>query len=225
MHVVISGGTGGLGASVVEAFLAQGAEVHLPIIEAELPTHLAWRGDARVHSAKVSLDDEAQVTAFYTALPALWASIHLVGGFAMAKIEDTSLGEFEQQWRMNAVTCFLGCREAVKAIRKTGKGGRIVNVAARPAVAPVGGMIAYASSKATVASITQSLAAEVVHDDILVNAVLPSTIDTPMNRKSQPNADFSKWPRPAQIASTIAFLASETNAVTTGTLVPVYGRG
>jgi NAD(P)-dependent dehydrogenase (short-subunit alcohol dehydrogenase family) len=224
MHVVISGGTGGLGASVVEAFLAQGAEVHLPIIEAELPAHLAWRGDARVHAAKLSLDDEPQVTAFYGALPELWASIHLVGGFAMAKIEDTSLADFEKQWRMNAVTCFLGCREAVKAIRKTGTGGRIVNVSARPAVSPVAGMIAYASSKATVAAITQNLAAEVLHDNILVNAVLPSTIDTPANRKSMPNADHSKWPTPAQIAETITFLASEHNAVTTGTLVPVYGR-
>jgi NAD(P)-dependent dehydrogenase (short-subunit alcohol dehydrogenase family) len=224
MHVVISGGTGGLGASVVEAFLARGAEVHLPILEAELPAHLAWRGDARVHAAKLSLDDELQVTAFYATLPELWASIHLVGGFTMAKVEDTSLADFEKQWRMNAVTCFLGCREAVKTIRKTGKGGRIVNVAARPAVTPVAGMIAYAASKATVASITQSLAAEVLHDNILVNAVLPSTIDTPANRKSQPNADHSKWPTPAQIAETIMFLASEHNAVTTGTLVPVYGR-
>ncbi|HEX7703385.1 MAG TPA: hypothetical protein VF403_21745, partial [Kofleriaceae bacterium] len=76
MHVVISGGTGGLGASVVEAFLARGAEVHLPIIEAELPAHLAWRGDARVHAATLSLDDEPQVTEFYGALPELWASIH-----------------------------------------------------------------------------------------------------------------------------------------------------
>jgi NAD(P)-dependent dehydrogenase (short-subunit alcohol dehydrogenase family) len=224
MHVVISGGTGGLGASVVEALLARGAEVHLPMLEAELPAHLAWRGDARVHAATLSLDDEPQVTAFYSALPELWASIHLVGGFAMAKVEDTSLADFEKQWRMNAVTCFLGCREAVKTIRKTGKGGRIVNVAARPAVTPVAGMIAYASSKATVAAITQSLAAEVLHDNILVNAVLPSTIDTPANRKSMPNADHSKWPTPAQIAETISFLVSEHNAVTTGTLVPVYGR-
>jgi NAD(P)-dependent dehydrogenase (short-subunit alcohol dehydrogenase family) len=224
MHVVISGGTGGLGASVVEAFLARGAEVHLPIIEVELPGHLAWRGDARVHPATLSLDNEPQVTAFYGALPELWASIHLVGGFAMAKVEDTSLADFEKQWRMNAVTCFLGCREAVKTIRKTGKGGRIVNVAARPAVTPVAGMIAYASSKATVAAITQNLAAEVLHDNIFVNAVLPSTIDTPANRKSMPTADHSKWPTPAQIAETIAFLASEHNAVTTGTLVPVYGR-
>ncbi len=224
MNVVITGGTGGLGASVVEAFLAQGAEVHLPIFERELPAHLAWRGDARVHARQVSLEDEAQVTAFYAAIGPLWASVHLVGGFGMAPIAETSLADFEKQWRLNAVTCFLGCREAVKAIRTSGKGGRIVNVAARPAVQPVAGMIAYASSKATVAAITQNLAVEVLPENILVNAVLPSTIDTPANRKAMPNADHAKWPTPAQIAATIYFLASEHNALTTGTLVPVYGR-
>jgi NAD(P)-dependent dehydrogenase (short-subunit alcohol dehydrogenase family) len=222
MDVVITGGTGGLGSSVVAAFLARGFDVHLPIIEADFTA--PWRGDAKVHPQKLSLDDERQVTEFYGALPSLWASIHLVGGFAMAKIEDTSLADFENQWRMNAVTCFLGCREAVKAIRKSGNGGRIVNVAARPAVTPVAGMLAYASSKAMVASITQNLAVEVVQENILVNAVMPSTIDTPANRKAMPNADHSKWPTPAQIAETISFLASEQNAVTTGTLVPVYGR-
>jgi NAD(P)-dependent dehydrogenase (short-subunit alcohol dehydrogenase family) len=224
VNVVVSGGTGALGASVVAAFLARGADVHLPILEQELPSHLAWRGDARIHASTISLDDENHVAKFYGALPSLWASVHLVGGFAMAPIAETSLADFEKQWRLNAVTCFLGCREAVKAIRKSGQGGRIVNVAARPAVTPTPGMIAYASAKATVAAITTSLAAEVIGENILVNAVLPSTIDTPANRKAMPDADHAKWPTPAQIAETIAFLASEKNALTTGTLVPVYGR-
>ncbi|HEY3805878.1 MAG TPA: SDR family NAD(P)-dependent oxidoreductase [Kofleriaceae bacterium] len=223
MRVVVTGGTGGLGAAVVETFLARGADVHLPIVEAELPGHLAWRGHAKVHAARVSLDDEAQVAGFYAALPDLWASIHLVGGFAMAPIAETSLAQFEQQWRINAVTCFLGCREAVKAIRKSGKGGRIVNVAARPVVSAAKQMTAYAAGKAAVASITQTLGAELVEERILVNAVLPSIIDTPANRTSMPKADHARWPKPAQIAETIAFLASEGNTLTSGTLVPVYG--
>jgi NAD(P)-dependent dehydrogenase (short-subunit alcohol dehydrogenase family) len=225
MHIVVTGGTGALGAGVVDVLLERGATVHLPMIEPVLPKHLAWRDHARVHATpKVSLDDEAQVSAFYMALPELWASIHLVGGFAMASIAETSLADFEKQWRLNTVTCFLTCREAVKAIRKTGAGGRIVNVAARPVVVPTGGMIGYVASKAGVASITQSLAAELLAETILVNAVLPSTIDTPANRAAMPDADFTRWPSPAQIAQTIAFLASRENALTTGTLVPVYGR-
>ncbi len=225
MHVVITGATGALGAGVVDVLLARGATLHVPIVEDALPAHATGLRHERVHvTPKVSLDDEAQVSAFYGALPELWASIHLVGGFGMAKVAETTLADFEKQWRLNTVTCFLACREAVKAIRKTGKGGRIVNVAARPVVQPAGGMVAYVTSKAGVASLTQTIAAEVLAENILVNAVLPSTIDTPANRKSMPNADFDTWPKPSELAATIAFLASAENAVTTGTLVPVYGR-
>ena len=85
-------------------------------------------------------------------------------------------------------------------------------------------MIAYVTSKAGVASITQSLAAEVLADNILVNAVLPSTIDTPANRASMPKADHASWPKPVELAETIAFLSSPQNSLTTRTLVPVYGR-
>ncbi len=225
MNIVVTGATGALGAGLVDLLLERGATLHLPIVEAELPAHLPWRDNPRVRAVpKISLDDERQVAAFYGDLAGLWASIHLVGGFAMAKIADTSLADFEKQWRLNTATCFLACREAVKAIRKTGSGGRIVNVAARPVQTPVPGMIAYATAKAGVAAITQALAAEVLADNILVNAVLPSTIDTPANRAAMPKADFANWPKPAQIAQTIAFLASPENALTTGTLVPVYGR-
>jgi NAD(P)-dependent dehydrogenase (short-subunit alcohol dehydrogenase family) len=219
-HVVVTGGTGALGAAVVEALLARGATVHLPIMEAALPAHLPWRD--RVHAVPgVSLEREDDVVTFYAALPALWASIHLVGGFAMAPVTETSLADFEKQWRLNTATCFLACREAVRAMKS---GGRIVNVAARPAVTPTAGMIAYATAKAGVAALTQALAAEVLPQGILANAVLPSVIDSPANRAAMPKADHASWPKPAQIAETIAFLASEQNALTTGTLVPVYGR-
>lgn len=225
MHVVVTGATGALGAGVVDVLLARGATIHVPMVEAALPAHVTWRDDPRIRATpNVSLDDEAQVSAFYGALPELWASIHLVGGFAMAGVIDTSLADFEKQWRLNTVTCFLACREAVKTMRKTGHGGRIVNVAARPVVQPAAGMIAYVTAKAGVAALTQALAAEVLADGILVNAVLPSVIDTPANRASMPKADHARWPKPAELAETIAFLASAQNALTTGTLVPVFGR-
>ena len=225
MNIVVTGGTGALGAGLVEVLLARGATVHLPMVEPELPAHLPWRDHASVRAApRVSLDDEAQVTAFYAALPALYASIHLVGGFAMAKIADTSLADLEKQWRLNTVTCFLACREAVQAMRRTGGGGRIVNVAARPVLVPTAGMLAYVTAKAGVAALTQALAAEVLAENILVNAVLPSIIDTAANRASMPKADHASWPKPKELAATIAFLASPENALTTGTLVPVYGR-
>jgi NAD(P)-dependent dehydrogenase (short-subunit alcohol dehydrogenase family) len=205
-HVVVTGGHGALGKGVVEILEAKGAIVHV----ADRPA--------------VDFGDEASATAFYAGLPPLWASIHLVGGFAMGKIEATSLADLEAQWRINTATCFLACREAVKALRKSG-GGRIVNVAARPVLAPTAGMIAYVAAKAGVAAITQALATEVLADRILVNAVLPSIIDTPANRAAMPKADYASWPKPAELAQAIVFLASPENSLTTGTLVPVYGRG
>jgi NAD(P)-dependent dehydrogenase (short-subunit alcohol dehydrogenase family) len=101
-----------------------------------------------------------------------------------------------------------------------------VNVAARPALEPRsgGGMVAYVASKAAVAALTQALAAEVAPRRILVNAVAPSTIDTAANRSAMPQADHDSWPKPAEIAATIAFLASPHNHVTSGAIVPVYGR-
>jgi NAD(P)-dependent dehydrogenase (short-subunit alcohol dehydrogenase family) len=205
-HVVVTGGKGALGGAVVALLQARGAVVHVPDI------------------ATVDLADEVAAVGYYADVPSLWASIQLAGGFAMAPIAETALADLEAQWRLNTVTCFLACREAVRAIRKTGNGGRIVNVAARPVLVPTPGMTAYVAAKAGVAAITQALAAELARDRILVNAVLPSIIDTPANRAAMPAADHAAWPTPAELAETIVFLASPENALTSGALVPVYGR-
>ena len=206
-HVVVTGGGGALGGGVVELLQARGATVHVPLI------------------TDVRLDDEVQAVAYYAQLPPLWASIHLAGGFAMGAIADISYADFEAQWKINTVTCFLACREAVKSIRKAGGGGRIVNVAARAVVLPTPNMTAYLAGKAGVTAITQGLAAELLSENILVNAVLPSIIDTPANRAAMPQADHAAWPKPAEIARAIGYLASPENTLTSGALVPVYGRG
>ena len=205
-HVVVTGGLGALGKGVVEVLSAKGAIVHV----ADRP--------------EVQLDDEASASGFYAALPPIWASIHLVGGFAMKPLAETTAADFEAQWRINALTCFIACREAVASMRRGGVGGRIVNVGARPLIAPVGGMLAYVASKASVASMTQTLAVELLADSILINAILPSTIDTPANRAGMPKADHASWPKPTELAQAIAFLASPENTLTTGTLVPVFGH-
>ena len=146
----------------------------------------------------------------------------------MAPVADIGQADFESMMRMNTVTCFLCCREAVRAMRRSGRpktdGGRIVNVIARPALEPTGGMLAYSTSKAGVASLTECLAREVLEEGILVNAVAPSIMDTPANRAAMPDGDFDSWPRLEEVARTMVWLASPANALTTGSLVPVYGR-
>jgi NAD(P)-dependent dehydrogenase (short-subunit alcohol dehydrogenase family) len=217
-RVVITGGTGGLGSAVVKAFADEGATCEVTTRRPEKST------GERVRYHVVDVADEAAVARFYeTVGPDLWASIHLVGAFDMSPIAETTLEQFRSMFDTNAMTCFLCCREAVKAMRKSG-GGRIVNVSSRPAVVPTGGMIPYTTSKAAVSSITQCLAEEVKADGILVNAVVPSIMDTPANRAAMPKADFSKWPKVEEVAQAILFLASGENALTSGALVPVYGN-
>ncbi|HTE52491.1 MAG TPA: SDR family NAD(P)-dependent oxidoreductase [Kofleriaceae bacterium] len=225
-NITVTGGSGALGSAVLEALLARGARCHVPCVEREVPPSFALASHERVQATPgIDLGSESSTRAYFESLPPLWASIHLAGGFAMATITETTLEAFQRMLSTNAVTCFLSCREAVRAIRRSrGRGGRIVNVAARPVVRPVGGMAAYAASKAAVASITESLAEELRPECILVNAILPSIIDTDANRRAMPDADFTTWPKPTEIAETIAVLVSPKNALTSGALVPVFGR-
>jgi len=233
-HVVVTGGTGALGTAVVTALRAAGAVCHVTNIVAAELERFPHRDDPGVHITRdLDLADEAKVRRFYAALPPLWASIHLAGGFAMSPVAETSAVDFADQFQMNALSSFLCSAAAIRAIRSRAelgpggaKGGRIVNVAARPALEWRGGagMAAYAASKAAVAALTVALAEEVAKDGILVNAVAPSILDTAANRAAMPKADFAAWPKVEEVAATIAFLASPENKVTRGGIVPVYGR-
>jgi NAD(P)-dependent dehydrogenase (short-subunit alcohol dehydrogenase family) len=222
--VVVTGGTGALGGAVVTALVTAGAVCHVPHVAAAEAERFPLRDHAQVKlMAGIDLTDEAAVARLYRSAGNLWASIHLAGGFAMSAVGATSKADLMKQVEMNFVTAFLCCRAAVNAMTT---GGRIVNVAARPALEwrSGAGMAAYTASKAAVAALTAALAEEVVKSGILVNAVAPSIMDTPANRAAIPQADFAAWPKVEEVASTIVFLASPDNKVTRGGIVPVYGR-
>ena len=226
-HVIVTGGTGALGSAVVNLLVRAGAVCHVPFINRAEAERFALRNEASVILAEVAdLSDETAVASFYKNVPQLWASIHLAGGFAMSPVTDTSKTDLMKQIDMNFTTAFLCCRAAVTAMLREGRGGRIVNVASRPALEwRLGsGMAAYAASKAAVAALTTALAEEVASRDILVNAVAPSTMDTEANRKAMPKADHAGWPKVEEVAAVILFLASPENRVTRGAVVPVYGR-
>jgi NAD(P)-dependent dehydrogenase (short-subunit alcohol dehydrogenase family) len=226
-HVVVTGGTGALGTAVAGALVKAGAICHVPYMVAAEAERFTLRGHAQVKLIPVSdLAEEASVVRLFGGAPALWASIHLAGGFAMKPVAETSLSDLMQQVDMNFVTTFLCCRAAVNAIARTGAGGRIVNVAARPALEwrAGAGMAAYTASKAAVAALTVALAEEVAKHGVLVNAVAPSIMDTPANRNAMPKADHTAWPKVEEVAATILFLASPDNKVTRGAIVPVYGK-
>jgi len=227
-HVVITGGAGALGTAVVTALIEGGAVCHVPCLDAAE----AQRFRLREHKQVVltitgSLADERPIRLLYQGIAPLWASIHLAGGFAAARLAETGVATLQQQIEMNLVSCLLCCRAAVNAMTANAAGGgRIVNVAARAALEwrTGAGMAAYTASKAAVAALTVALAEEVAKDGILVNAVAPSIMDTPANRAAMPKADYSLWPKVEEIAATILFLASPENRITRGAVVPVYGK-
>lgn len=224
-HVVVTGGTGALGVAVVGALLEAGASCHVPYIIPAEASRFPHREHPRVTLvADGDLSDEGLVARLYAGVPKLWASIHLAGGFVYAPIGETSPADLRRQVDMNFITCFLCCRAAVAAFGAGG--GRIVNVAARPALESRLGtnMTAYTASKAAVAALTMALAEEVAAKDILVNAIAPSILDTPANRQAMPKADHATWPKVEEVARTILFLASPDNKVTRGAIVPVYGK-
>jgi NAD(P)-dependent dehydrogenase (short-subunit alcohol dehydrogenase family) len=226
-HVVVTGGTGALGSAVVAALVDAGAACHVPYLVAAEAEHFPLRDHAKVKLVGgTDLTDETAVARLYDGVPNLWASIHLAGGFAMSPVSETKKADLMKQVDLNLVTTFLSCRAAVNAMTRIGAGGRIVNVAARPALEwrTGAGMAAYTASKAAVAALTVALAEEVAKSGILVNAVAPSIMDTPANRAAMPQADFSAWPKVEEVAATILFLASPDNKVTRGGVVPVYGR-
>lgn len=222
-HAVVTGGTGALGTAVVGALLKAGATCTVPYVHEAEAQRFPHRSDARVKLIAVdNLADEAMVAKVYDGITP-WASIHIAGGFAMGSIAKTDKAALMAQIDSNLVSCFLCCRAAVNAMAG---GGRIVNVAARPALEwrSGAGMSAYTIAKTGVAALTVALAEEVAKNGILVNAVAPSIMDTAANRKAMPKADFGAWPKVEDVTATIVFLASPDNKVTRGAIVPVYGK-
>ncbi|MFY9695750.1 MAG: SDR family NAD(P)-dependent oxidoreductase [Xanthobacteraceae bacterium] len=226
-HIVVTGGAGALGTAVVTALIEAGAICHVPCYDEAEAQRFRLRDHKQVVMTMAgNLADEAAVTRAYAGIPSLWASIQIAGGFAFAPLREAAVATIRQQIDMNLLSCMLCCRAAVKAMTASATGGRIVNISARPGLEWRSGanMAAYAASKAGVAAFTAALAEEVVKDGILVNAVAPSTMDTPANRQSIPKADFAFWPKVEEVAATILFLASPDNRVTRGGIVPVYGK-
>ncbi len=218
-HVVVTGGTGALGQEVVRALVACNASVHVPsrrpvtVDRFPLLSHPLVRVDPTV-----DLLQEDSVERFYASLPPLWGAVNVAGGFGMAPIAETTLEDFRGLMARNADVCFLSSREAIRAIRKTGQGGRIVHVGARIDLEPVAGMAAYSASKAVVSSLTRTLALEVAADGITVNAVLPGTMDTPANRAAMPGADPTDWTPLSDVAAVVVAFLDTNDTVETGQL-------
>jgi NAD(P)-dependent dehydrogenase (short-subunit alcohol dehydrogenase family) len=223
---IVTGGTGGLGVAVTRRFL-----------EASWRTVVPWYDERELDRldshplltlVQADLFDPASATAAAETAAAdrqrpLTAVVNLVGGFAMGgRIHQTPVETFEEQLRLNLRPAYLTCQAALPHLIAAG-GGSIVCVSSRAAVRPFPGAAGYVTSKAAVLGLVDALAVEYRDDGVRANAVLPSVIDTPANRASQPEADHARWVKPEQIAEVIFGLCAGSEVVS-GAHIPVYGQ-
>lgn len=229
----MTGGTGGLGGAVTETLLAQGWRCVVPFAVAREAQRLegtisdeAMR--ARLHLLEADLFAEADVASVVTAADTpdtpLAAVVNLVGGFdAPGRVHDTPFERFEAQLRTNLRATYLVSAASLPGMLARERGS-IVCVSSRAALQPFPGAAGYVTAKAAVLAFVAALATEYTAEGIRTNAVIPSVIDTPANRASQPDADYSRWVSPYEIANVIAFLCSSAAGPVSGAQIPVYGR-
>jgi NAD(P)-dependent dehydrogenase (short-subunit alcohol dehydrogenase family) len=223
---VITGAFGALGSAVAAAAREQGARLALIDYAKEPRPGLPSGADVLVQGG-VDLTEADQASAAIEAAAdrfgGIDALLNIAGGFSWEKVE----GGFPETWyslyRLNVLTASNAARAAIPHLKRSAA-GRIVNVGANGALKASLGMGAYAASKAGVHALTEALADELKADDITVNAVLPSIIDTAANRKDMPKANFTAWVKPQDLAAVMLFLASEAAGAVTGALIPVTGR-
>jgi NAD(P)-dependent dehydrogenase (short-subunit alcohol dehydrogenase family) len=225
--VIVTGAFGALGRVVALGAAARGARVVAVDYAATAPGDLVSAlGEAAVFKGGVDLSDAgaaaAAIADIAKACGAIDVLINVAGGFAWETVADGDVSTWERLHRLNVMTTLNASRAALPHLVASGA-GRIVNVGANGAVKAATGMGAYAASKAGVHRLTEALAEE-YKGRVTVNAVLPSIIDTPTNRADMPDADFSAWVRPEELAAVILFLASSEASAVTGSLLPVVGR-
>jgi NAD(P)-dependent dehydrogenase (short-subunit alcohol dehydrogenase family) len=221
MTVLVAGGTGYLGTAVVRELLAAGYGVTATWVVEREAERLASEAVELVHA---DLFDADQVTKAVQSTEGLEAVVNLVGGYAEGpRVHETDPDQFDGLMRLNVRPGFLLARAAMPLLIDRG-GGAFVGVSARAALRPFPGAAGYIASKAAVLAFIQALDAEYKHQGIRCNAIVPSVIDTPANRSAQPDADYSKWVQPEEIARVVRFLVSDESAPISGAAVPVYGR-
>jgi len=214
--VIITGANGALGRAVVDAAQARRANV--------VAVDLAFSDSATtISQIAVDLTDAAAIAAALAPVGRVDALFNIAGGFSMGPaVHETQAAEWSAMYAMNVETMRNMCAAVVPGMLEAGH-GRIVNVGALSAREGQGNMGAYVVAKSAVMRLTEGMAKELRSRGINVNAVLPSIIDTPTNRADMPDADFSKWVAPSDLAEVICFLGSGAARAVHGALVPVSG--
>lgn len=219
--IVVTGAQGNVGSTMIRTALTEGATV----VGLDYAT-IDFTADNFEGISGVDLCDTEKTQNVFAEIVAKYGRIdglaNIAGGFCWETLADGSANSWEKMFRINALTASNACRAALSAL--TASSGKIVNIGAAGATKADAGFGPYAASKAAVAKLTESLAEELKADNVCVNAVLPSVIDTELNRKDMPDADYTSWVSPQQLSDVLCFLLSAKADPITGALIPVTGR-
>jgi NAD(P)-dependent dehydrogenase (short-subunit alcohol dehydrogenase family) len=221
--VLITGAKGGLGSFVTNTFLDAGAFVvgtSRSISQSDFPiaTFLAESVDFTISSDVNKLVEK--VVSKFGGLDIL---VHVLGGFAGGKtIAETDDATWEQMRDLNLNSAFYVLRAAIPHLRKSGS-GRVIAIGSLTAAEPHAGLAAYVTFKSALAMLVRNVAVENKDAGVTANVILPGTMDTPANRKAMPNADFTKWLQPQDVANLALWLADDNAAHITGAVIPIDG--
>jgi len=231
--VVVTGATGNLGHAVVRAYLEAGAHVAIPArdiakanaLRADLGILAGADTDPKLLIADADIADRASMDAFVERVLRTWGRLDvlasLAGGFGTGAADD--LAKIQALWQQNVATVVVPAAACLVPMRARGY-GRIVSVAAGSALKAGRNTAGYAMAKGAVVRWTEALAAETKDQGITANAILPGTIDHPVNRANMPKADPKTWVQPAEAAALILFLTSTEASGITGAAIPITGR-
>jgi len=221
--ILVTGAAGVLGQAVIATLVARGEAV----VAVDLAPMIPSAGQ-RLSVGGIDLADATAGAALIAQLTgtsgagSLTGLVNVAGGFLWETVSEGGWASWERMYRINVQTAFEATRLALPALRASR--GAIVNVSAAATARAGAGMGAYTAAKSAVSRLTEALAAEELANGVRVNAVMPSVIDTPANRRDMPDADHSRWVTPTEIAEVVAFLLSPAASGVTGALVPVVGR-
>jgi NAD(P)-dependent dehydrogenase (short-subunit alcohol dehydrogenase family) len=226
-HIIVTGASGNLGQAVVKKFLAENYFVNGTVIPND--TVKINIGNKNFESSVVDLLNEEAAGKFTEKIIAghgkIDAAVLTAGGFAMGKIADTKASDILKQYQLNFETAYNLARLVFVQMMKQGS-GRIFLIGSRPGyhMKNSNGMVAYGLSKSLIFRLAELMNAEAKGTDVITHVIVPSTIDTPANRKSMPDADFSKWVTPEAIAEVIYFYCSDKSAIIREPVIKVYGN-
>ena len=224
--IIVTGAAGNVGSALAAHLAAKGARIAaVDTVKDRLDAVVAGlAGSGHMALSTYDLTQSAATEALVAQVVATAGRLDAVGttvgGFAMAKLADAGLDQWDAMFNLNVKTTWNIYRAAVPAIRNAG-GGALVGIGSAAGLRGSGEMAAYAATKSAVMRLTESLADELRLDRIRVNAVLPTTIDTPQNHAAMPGADSSRWVKPAHIADVMGFLLSDAASAVSGQLLQV----